>query len=121
MTDERLAGAATLTVVRALCVGERAAEQVAIDVGLVSLDVGDQLLYEVLMPLLSLDNRHVPSVDGGPNEGSCRTGEFPKGMAGELAKGRLLFRRIRMRARARAIRRLTRMIVELDSLAASRG
>jgi hypothetical protein len=42
-------------------------------------------------------------------------------MAGELAKMTLLLKRIRMRARARAIRRLTRMLVELDSLAASRG
>jgi hypothetical protein len=75
----------------------------------------------MLMPFLSLDNGHAPSVDGGPNEGSYGAGEFPKGMAGELAKMTLLLKRIRMRARARAIRRLTRMLVELDSLAASRG
>ena len=104
-----------------LGVGKRTAQQVTVDVGLVSLDVGDQLLYEMLMPFLSLDNGHAPSVDGGPNEGSCAAGQFPKGMAGELTKVTLLFRRIRMRARARAIRRLTRMLVELDSLTASRG
>ena len=73
------------------------------------------------MPFLGLDDGHVPSVDGGPNEGSCRIGAFPKGMARELAKGRLYAQTLRMRARARAIRRLTRMLVELDSLAASRG
>jgi len=32
-----------------------------------------------------------------------------------------MLQRIRMRARARAIRRIARMLVELDSLAASRG
>jgi hypothetical protein len=32
-----------------------------------------------------------------------------------------MLQRIRMRARARAIRRIARMLVELDALAASRG
>jgi hypothetical protein len=44
MADERLAGTAPLAVVSALGVGERTAEQIPVDVGLVRLDVGNQLL-----------------------------------------------------------------------------
>ena len=48
-----------------------------------------------------------------------RPASFRKEWRGNLPKVTLLLRRLRMRARARAIRRLTRMLVELDSLAAS--
>ena len=106
MPDEVLARAAALALVGPFCEGEGAAQQVAVDVRLVRRDVRDQLLDEVLVPFLCLDDGHVPSVDGGPNEGSWPNGAFPKGMARELHERETHAQRLRMRARARAIRRL---------------
>ena len=77
--DEVLAGAAALPFVSPFCERERPAQQVLVDVRLVRGDVRDQLLDEVLVPFLGLDDGHVPSVDGGPNEGSCPNRAFPKG------------------------------------------
>ena len=52
--DEVVARAAHLSPVGTLCERERPAEQVTVDVGLVRLDVRDQLLDEVLMLTLGL-------------------------------------------------------------------
>jgi hypothetical protein len=103
-----------------LCERKCPPQQVLVDVRLVRGDVRDQLLDEVLVPLVCLDDGHVPSVDGGPNEGSWPKRAFPKGVRGNFTNEDVVLQRLRMRAQARAIRRLTRMLVELDSLAAPR-
>jgi hypothetical protein len=74
MVDEVLAGAALLTLMGLRSEGEGACEQVAVDVGLVGLDLCDQLVDEVLMTLLSFDYGHEQSVlrafpDACPQEG----------------------------------------------------
>ena len=51
VVDEVLAGAALLAFVRARGEAERRGDQLAVDLGLVALDLGDQLLDEVLMLL----------------------------------------------------------------------
>ena len=84
--DEVLARAAALPLVSPLCERECPAQQVLVDVRLVRGDVRDQLLDEVLVPFLCLDDGHVPSVDGGPNEGSWPNRAFPKGVRGNFAK-----------------------------------
>ena len=76
--DEVLARAAALPIVSPLCERERPAQQVLVDVRLVRGDVRDQLLDEVLVPFLCLDDGHVPSVDGGPNEAHGQIERFRK-------------------------------------------
>ena len=51
MVDELLARLAHLARVRLRGEVERPGEELAVDVGLVGLDLGQQLLDEVLMPL----------------------------------------------------------------------
>ncbi len=62
VVDEVLAGAAQLPAVAALGRLERPADEVAIDVGVVSLDGREQLLDEVLVMLFCAYDRHEPSV-----------------------------------------------------------
>ncbi len=62
MVDEVLAGAPCLAAVPLLRGGERAADEVAVDVRVVRLDAGEQLLDEALVVLLGADDRHEPSV-----------------------------------------------------------
>ena len=49
---------ALLTLMGLRSEGEGACEQVAVDIGLVGLDLRDQLVDEVLMTLLSFDQGH---------------------------------------------------------------
>ena len=62
MVDELLAGAARLAGVRALGELERAAEQLLVDVRVVRLDLGDQLLDEVFAMPLRVEDTHGFSV-----------------------------------------------------------
>jgi hypothetical protein len=62
--DEVFAGATQLSLVRSLRERERTPNEALVDVGLVRLDVRNQLLNEVLVLLLSLEDRHLPSVVG---------------------------------------------------------
>ena len=51
VVDELLARAAQLAVVRVRPRSERAGDQLAVDIGLVGLELGEQLVDEILMPL----------------------------------------------------------------------
>ncbi len=78
MPDEVLARAAALPFVGPHREREGPAQQVLVDVLLVRRDVRDQLLDEVLVPFLRLDDGHLPSVDGGPNEAHGQIERFRK-------------------------------------------
>ena len=62
VVDELLAGAARLPLVRALGDLERAPEEVLVDVRVVRLDLGDQLLDEVFVMPLGVEDAHRLSV-----------------------------------------------------------
>jgi hypothetical protein len=86
---------------------ESAGQQLAVDVRLVGLDLGDQLVDEVLM---SLEYRHPLSVPPARLRSSCPAGgEAPAGN-----QGRPMLRR---RRQARKLRRLVRLWCELDAAA----
>jgi hypothetical protein len=75
----------------------------------------------VLVTFLNLDDSHAPSVDGGPSgKGSGEDVTLPRGVMRDPANMTSLLERIRMRARARAIRRVARLLVELEALSAAR-
>ena len=62
VVDELLARAADLPVVRTLRDGERVPQKVPVDVGVVALDLGDQLVDEVLVMPLGVEDTHRLSV-----------------------------------------------------------
>ena len=62
MVDELLAGAPRLPRVRALRDLERTPQEILVDVRVVGLDLGDQLLDEVFVLSLGVENAHVISV-----------------------------------------------------------
>src|SRR5262249_14744634 len=62
VVNEVLAGAPLLPLVRPRREVERAAEQFAIDVGVVGSDLGEQLVDEALISLVKLEDRHGSSV-----------------------------------------------------------
>ncbi len=58
MVDERLAGATHLTAMRPLCLVERPVDQLPVDAGIVGLDVGNQLVDEIVLMAFCIDDRH---------------------------------------------------------------
>jgi hypothetical protein len=63
--DERLAGAALLSLVRSGREAEGARDELDIDVGALGGELGEQALEELLAPLASLDRTHCLSVLAG--------------------------------------------------------
>ena len=113
MVDELLAGSARLTRVRALGELERPAEQLLVDVRVVRLDLGDQLLDQVFAMPLRVEDTHGISVLS-PVSGSFLAGRSSPG-ARELRPPMTGFRRW---WRRRTARRLA--LVMRDALTPSR-
>ena len=72
MVDEVLARTPQLAAMLALGVGERAANQVAVDPAVVRLDRGQKLFDEALVMLLGVDDRHRLSVRTGVADSPLR-------------------------------------------------
>src|SRR4029078_6042812 len=72
MVDEVLARAPQLAAMLALGVGERAANQVAVDPAVIRLDRGPKLFDEALVLLLDVDDRHRLSVRTGVADSPLR-------------------------------------------------
>ena len=90
---------------------ERAGEQLPVDVGLVRLDVGDQLVDEVLVMPFDVDDSHELSV-------LARSGEPPP-QEWPLRQRTMLPMSVRRR-RERKVVQLARLLVALDARRASR-
>ena len=58
MVDERFAGAAHLAAMCPLCLVERTVDQLPVDAGVVRLDVGDQLVDEIVLVAFCIDDSH---------------------------------------------------------------
>jgi hypothetical protein len=72
VVDEVLARAPELAAVLALRVGERAANQVAVDPAVVRLDRGQKLFDEAFVMLLGVDDGHTLSVRTGVADSPLR-------------------------------------------------
>ena len=71
VVDERLAGTPLLAVVRVRRVQERLRQQVAVDVGVVRLDVGDQLVDQALVALRGARRGHGSQCTPGLRAQNC--------------------------------------------------
>ncbi len=115
MVDELLSRGARLPRVRMRGEVECPGEQLAVGVRLVGLDLGDQLLDKILMPL---EYRHEPSVPpafgASSSVSAYRFGRIRRCVA---EPSRSMFRR---RRQTKKLLRVARMLRELDGASASR-
>ena len=116
--DEVLAAPTVLAAVRARGPLERPHDQVAVGVGVVGLDLREQLVEEVLVLPVSLDNRHPLSVLGPP---TVPCAAQPDGRERRSGVERMPFMRwIRSYRERRALLAIARVLVDLDAAAAER-
>src|SRR5581483_8994604 len=109
-----LAGSALLVLVGVRRERERVLEERPVDVGLVRLDVCDQLVEEIRV-LGRLDGCHTHKCTSALERGILTARTVAEGKHGYRPNMTVLLARLAERRRRRQIRRVARLLLELDA------